>query len=429
MTGLVPVILVLLLAIGAPVAIALLVSGVAYLISPEVGVPLTIAPLRMVTAMNNFLLVAVPLFILTGEIMSAARLTERLVHFVHYLVGWLRAGLAQINVAMSMFFGGISGLAMADAAAIGSVLIPSMKKSGYPAGFSAAVTGASSVVGPVIPPSVPAIIYSVIAGTSIAGMFAAGIIPGLLLGLGFMVTVAIWARRWTANASGEEPFTLRGFRRAALRGLPALLTPVIILVGIFTGLFTASESSAVAVVYSVAIGVLVYRSLTWRDLWNAGVRTARLTGVVLFIFAVAAVLSWAVGAARLPARMVDVLTALTQSPVLILLLLAVAMMIVGMILDPTAAMIILVPIVAPLGVALGIHPLHLGLTVVLTLSLGLITPPIGYVLFIVSELGEVPVERVVRELVPFFLTALAITLLIVLFPPLSTWAPALLLGQ
>lgn len=428
MTGLVPVILVLLLLIGAPVAVAILLSGVVYLISPEVAVGASIGPLRMVTAMNNFLLIAVPLFILTGEVMSVSGLTERLVKFVEYLVGWLSAGLAQINVAMSMFFGGISGLAMADAAAIGSVLIPSMKKAGYPAGFSAAVTGASSVVGPVIPPSVPAIIYSVIAGTSIAGLFAAGIVPGLLLGASFMVAVGIWARTRGRGTVERKPFTLRGALKATLQAVPAIMAPVIILVGIFSGMFTATESSAIAVVYVLMIGTLFYRSVTLKSFWEACQRTVRLTGVVLFIFAVAAILSWAVGVARLPTRTIDALTAFTSNPQLVLLLIAVVMLLVGVLLDPTAAMIILVPIVAPLAPALNIDPLHLGLVVVLTLSLGLVTPPIGYVLFIVAEIGEVRVETVIRELMPFFVTALLIVVAIVFIPALSTWMPAVLTG-
>ena len=428
MTAFVPILLVVLLLIGAPVAVALLLAGIAYLIGPDVAVSMTIAPLRMVTATSSFLLIAVPLFVLTGEVMAASGITERLVRFVDYLVGWMSAGLAQINVAMGMFMGGISGLAMADAAAIGSVLIPSMKKSGYPAGFSAAVTGASSVVGPVIPPSVPAIIYSVISGTSIARLFAAGLLPGVLLGLGFMVTVARWARRHGGDAVARKPFRLRGFARAALVALPALVAPVIILVGIFTGLVTATESSAIAVVYMLLVGVVVYRSLTWRTLWHACARTVRLTGVILFIFAVAAVLAWAVSIAGLPQRLIESLSAFTTSPILILFLVALVMLLVGMILDPTAAMIILVPTVAPLGAAVGIDPLHLGLTVILSLSLGLITPPIGYVLFIVAELAEIRVERVVRDTVPFFVTALVVVLLIVLVPGISTWAPDILIG-
>jgi tripartite ATP-independent transporter DctM subunit len=429
MTGLVPVVLILLIAVGAPVAVAILIAGVMYLASPDVAVNMSIAPLRMVTSMNNFLLIAVPLFILTGEIMSVSGITERLVRWVEYLVGWLRAGLAQINVAMSMFFGGISGLAMADAAAIGSVLIPSMKRSGYPAAFSSAVTGASAVVGPVIPPSVPAIIYAVIAGTSIAGLFAAGIVPGIMLGIGFMVAVALWARGRGQGVAEKKPFSMDGFGRVTLDAIPALLTPIIILVGIFSGVFTATEASAIAVVYSLLVGVFYYRTFKLGDLLETCMRTIRLTGVVLFIFAVAAVLSWAIGAARVPARLVDFVTAFTTSPTLTLVLLALLLVAIGMILDPTAAMIILVPIIAPLGPALGIDPLHLGLVVVLTLSIGLITPPIGYVLFIVAEIGEVKVESIVRELWPFFVTAMLVAMLVVLIPPLTTWAPGAILGR
>lgn len=422
-------VLLVLLVVGAPVAVAVLLAGALYLASPGVAVPVTMGPLRMVTSMDNFLLIAVPLFILTGELLSTSGMTQRMITLIEYLVGWLKAGLAQVNVAMSMFFGGISGLSMADAAAIGTVMIPSMKRRGYTPQFAAAVTGVSSVIGPVIPPSVPVVIYAVIAGTSIAGLFAAGIVPGVLLGLALMVAVRLWARGPRAEAIERRPFRLRGFGRASLEAIPALLAPVIILIGIFTGIFTATEASAVAATYVLLLGVLFYRSLGLTSIWEACLRTVRLTGVVLFIFAAAAIVSWAAGVARLPATLVGFISELGLGPVAVMIGLAALLIVVGMFLDPLAAMIILVPVIAPVGVALGIDPLQLGLLVVLTLSVGMVTPPVGYVLFIVAHLGEVKVERVIRELGPFLAVTLVVILLVITVPQVTTMLPELLLGD
>lgn len=417
--------LALLLLIGAPVAIAVLMAGVLYLGSPTVAVAPTMAPLRMTTSLNNFLLIAVPLFIFAGELLAASGVTQRLVTFAEYLVGWLKAGLAQVNVVMSMFFGGISGLSMADAAAVGTVMIPSMKRSGYPGPFAAGVTGVSSVIGPVLPPSVPAIIYAVIAGTSVAGLFAAGIIPGFLLGLVLMFAARLWATPARAEHIERVRFTWSGFGRAALGALPGLLAPAIILVGIFSGVFTATEASAIAAVYVLALS-LFNRTFSWKMLHQCCMRTVQLTGVVLFIFAAAAVMAWAAGMARIPEQLVGLISSGGAGPLAVLFGLALFLLVLGTLLDPLAAMIIAVPVVAPLGASLGVDPLQLGVLVILTLSLGMVTPPVGYVLYIVAHIGEESIESVIRATLPFLLAAFAVVIAVILVPPLTTWAPGVL---
>ena len=418
-----------LLAVGTPIAFCIGISALAGLI--QLGdIPLLLIPHMMFEGTDSFPLLAVPFFVLAGALMNAGGITRRLVNFANLLVGHVRSGLALVNVVASMFFAGVTGAAVADTSAIGSVMIPAMNEEGYDLDFSAAITAASSTVGPIIPPSIPMIIYGVSAEQSIGALFLAGIIPGLLIGLALM-GVAYFSNGHPQSRSGprREGTNWRSLLVGIKDGLLALFMPAFILGGILAGIFPPTEAAAVSVLYAFFVGRFVYNELSYRQLPSLMQESLVVTAVIMFIIANAALFGWLVAALQLPLKIVSLLTAGIHSPWVILLLINVFLLLVGTVMETTASLIILTPVLLPLAKQIGLDPLHFGAIMVLNLVIGLTTPPLGVCLFVSSGIAGISLERISRAMIPFLLAALVVLLLVTYIPSLSMWIPQLYLQR
>ncbi|GAB3177327.1 TRAP transporter large permease [Nesterenkonia halophila] len=415
---------VLLLA-RVPVAVALGLSAF-FAIAVVVGLQEAsfVAAQRITTGMGSVTLLAIPLFILAGTIMNTGGIALRLIEAADVIVGRMPGSLAQTNVVANTMFGSVSGAAVASAAAVGTVMSPRQRAQGYHPGFSAAVNVASAPSGMLIPPSNTLIVYSLVSGTSIAALFTAGYVPGLLWMLACGLVVWLVSRRDTSMRSGARP----SFQTATItlaRAVPAVLMVVIVIGGILTGVFTPTESAAIAVLYCLGLAA-IYRTLRMQDLPQVLLTATRTTVIVVLLVGVSAVLSWAMAISGIPDALASAILGFTDSPTVILTIMMVLLLVIGTFMDPTPAILIFVPILLPIATALGVDPVHFGIMVTFNLSLGTITPPVGVTLFIGSRVGDVDVERLVRRLLPFFL-ALVVTLLLVVFvPQLSLWLPDVL---
>jgi tripartite ATP-independent transporter DctM subunit len=407
--------------IGVPIAFGLGLAAMASILAWG-QVSLWLLPQRMFTGVDSFVFMAIPFFILAGELMTTSGILDRLVKFTDALVGHIRGGLAHVNIVASMIFAGISGSAVADAAALGAVLIPSMTQE-YDVDFGSGVCAAASTVGPIIPPSIPMVIYSLAAGSvSIAGLFIAGVIPGVLMGVGMMVIAYVIARR---RRYPVRPHAL-SVRELLLRlwhVLPALLMPVIIVGGILGGVFTATEAAAVAVAYAVGVGFLVTRELKWAHIPPALVRSGVTTSVVFLLIATSNAVSWILTTQQVPMLLANLLKVVAPSQWTFLLIVNIFLLIVGCLMDLSAAIIMLVPILAPIATTYGVHPLHFGFMVVLNLVIGLLTPPVGVCLFVVTGIARISLERVVRAVWPFLLWQVAVLLLVTYVPEVCMAIP------
>jgi tripartite ATP-independent transporter DctM subunit len=414
--------LLVLFAVNTPIAVAI---GAAAVISILVqgDFSLVMVVQRMFAGTDSFHLMAVPLFMFTGVIMEAGSISRRLVDFANALVGWLPGGLAAVTVVSAMFFAGISGSAAADAAAVGAILIPAMKKSGYASDFAAAVQAAGGSIGVVIPPSIPMIIFGFLTGASIGRLFAAGILPGILIGLSLILTATVisWRNGYAATTVFSVAEVWRTFKRALL----ALGAPIIILGGILFGIFTATESAAVAVVYALVVGVFIYRAIRPADLFALFRNGAVTSAIVMFIIATASVFSWIAAIEDLPARVAGSILGWTNDPMALLLLINLVLLVAGTIVETTAALILLVPMLTAMLPTLGIDMVQLGAIVVTNLAIGMLTPPMGICLIISGSISGDSLTAVSRRVLPF-LAVLIIDLLIVTFyPPLSMWLAGL----
>lgn len=408
-----------LLALRVPVAIALLLPSLVY-VHLEPRLTLGIALQRVTAMLDSFPLLAVPLFILVGFLANVGGLADRLIAALLAVMGRVRGSLGYVNVNASLVFSWMSGSSMADAAAMGSVLIPTMRRNGYDPAFAAAITGASSMIGPVMPPSIGAVLYAVLSGSSIAAMFLAGVLPALMIFVALTVYVFLYVRRREGlRAEGQ---TLRGALRAVVLAVPILLAPVILLGGILGGVFTPTEASAATVVYLI---VLSFGAgwLNLSKLYAALVRTAWTTGQVMFIAAAGGLFSYVLAREGVPQQIADWLLTLTDSPWVFLLLLNVFLLVVGMILEPASALLITVPVIYPVAMQFGVDPIHLGIVVIFNLTIGLLTPPIGLVLYLLSSVGDVPFRSVLRATTPLLLPLFAALLLITYVPQLSLLLP------
>jgi C4-dicarboxylate transporter DctM subunit len=396
------------LLIGVPVAFVLgLTPLVVFVLQGET--PLVLPAQRIFTAMDTPILMAVPFFILAGNIMSAGGMTRRLVRFSSLVLGTFRGGLAYINVAISMVFAGITGAAVADTSAVGSILIPAMKKEGYPADFSAAVTATSSTIGPIIPPSIPFIIYGVLAEVSIASLFLAGFLPGVLLGL-FQMGVVWSAAKKHGYGKTTRPKEGEAFRVLVDAAL-VLMMPFIILGGILSGVFTPTESGCIAACYAAVVSVLVYRDVRIKDLPALLVKTGATSSLVMLVIATASIFSWLLASEEIPQVVAEKILGVTDNKWLILLLLNVILLVIGTFMETTASLIILTPILLPLMITIGVDPLHFGVIMVLNLVIGLTTPPVGVCLFIACSIAKIPLERLARAIVPFLAASIAVLLI------------------
>lgn len=368
--------------------------------------PLEMIPQYVVGGTDSFALLAIPFFFLAGEIMNSAGMTERIVRFSDGLVGGIRGGLAHVNVVTNMIYAGISGSAVADAAAIGSFMIPSMVRSGYPPGFSAAINAAAATIGPIIPPSIPMIIYGVIANVSVGHLFLSGVFPGLIMGGYLMITAYVISVR--RNYPKGKFMAVGDLLRLTLRVFLAFLSPLIIIGGILLGVFTATEAGAIAVLYSILIGFFFYRELKWKDLWGIFKGTVVSTGTVLIIVGVSYLFGWIIAQSNIGNKIGELILSLSKNPAVILLEVNIFFFIVGMFMDPLAGLIIFVPIFLPIMNSIGVHPVHFGLVVVLNLMIGLLTPPVGYLLYITSAISGEKVEVVIRECIPFIIVLVTV---------------------
>ena len=416
----------LLLLAGMPVVFAMGIASAAFLVTMGGGIPLTVIPHQMVAGIDNFPLLAIPFFFLAGELMNAAGITRRLVAFATAVVGHIRGGLAYVVIVTNVIMAGFSGTALADASATGSVLIPAMKRQGYHAEFSAAITAAAATIGPIIPPSIPMIIYAVVAEVSVGSLFLAGVIPGLLMGVYLFAVVYFISRR--RGYPVQVRSTWRELVAATRRASWALMAPVIILGGIVTGVVTPTEAGVLAVIYSLAVGFGVHRELKVRDLPGIFCRTAVGTAVIMIIVGASGVMGWLVANMRIGETVVSGVTAFTQSPWMILLLMNVFFLIVGCLMDPLAGMLIFIPVFMPLIKHVHIDPVHFGLVVVLNLMIGLLTPPVGYLLFMSAEMAEVSIDAIVREVTPLLIALLAVLVISTYWPGMVMLIPNLFQG-
>lgn len=409
------VVLLILLFLRVPVGISLLVPALLYLwLDPTAN--LNIAVQQMTSGANSFALLAIPMFILLGNLSNAGSLTDRLFDFAQAALGRVRGGLGYVNVMTSFGFSWISGAAISDAATMGKLQVPQMIKRGYPVGFTLGLTGASSLIAPMIPPSIPAVVYAVTAGVSVSALFVAGIIPAIALTVLLCIYVWIVGRRYGRS---DEPTDLSAPRVSWLthlvRVLPTFGAPVLVLGGILGGIFTPTEASAAGVAYMFLLG-LIYRSLTWERLKEALVSSAHTTASILFIVVAAALFGWVLARERVPHELAASLQGVTDNPFVFITLLVALLLVIGMFIEPTAAILIMVPVLAPMAAAFGIDPVHMGVVIIFTLMIGLLTPPVGLVLFVLSSVTGYPVATVVRGTLPFYAVMFVVLVLVTYVP-------------
>ena len=416
-------IFIILITTGVPIAFVLGISSLIYLIKIEM--PLVLIPQRMFVGLNSFLLLAVPLFVVAGKLMNETGITDKLVAFASLLLGRLRGGLAYVNIVASMLFAGITGTGAADTSAIGSVMIPAMIKQGYRADYSAAVTAISSVIGPVIPPSLAMLVYAAIAQVSVAKLFLGGVIPGILLGL-VQIAIAAFYARVKHHPLRMEKFTFRRSVKITCEAVVGLVMPLIIIGGILSGVFTATESATIAVFYALLIGFFVYRKLTFSKLKTVLLEAGILIGPVLVIIATANLFGWILTAEAIPEKIANLIALMTSNPYLILLLMNMVFLFVGTFMETLASIILLTPIFLPLITGIGVDPIHFGIILVVNLNIGLATPPLGVCMFIACPLAGISIKDFVKAIWPFLLGSIGVLFLITYIPGLVMFIPNLI---
>ena len=417
------VVLFSMLIIGVPVGIALAGSSMVWVLMSG-SVPDFVVIHRMVNGVDSFPLLAIPFFILAGNLMNSAGITNRIFAFATACIGWLRGGLGHVNIIASVLFAGMSGAAVADAGGLGTIEIKAMRDAGYDDDFAVAVTAASSTIGPIIPPSLPMVVYGVMASASVGQLFTAGFIPGILMALALMLMVAWYAKR--RNYPRDKRFSIRLLGTTFKRAFLSLMTPVIIVGGILTGAFTPTEAAISASVYALILGVFVYRTLTPKRLFHVSMDTIETSAIILFIVAAASIFAWILTSNRVTEQFADILMGMTQNPLLILLMLNVVLFIVGCFMETVAAITILVPVLLPIAEGVGVDPVHFGVIMVLNLMIGLLTPPVGMVLYVLSRVAGISFERCSAATLPFLFPLLVVLALITFVPTFSMWLPTLI---
>ena len=407
-----------------PIAYSVGISTVLCLIS--MGQNLTVLPMQMVRGVWSFSLMAVPFFITMGVLMGSGGISEKLIALANSLVGWMRGGLAMVNIVASYFFGGISGSASADTASLGSILIPMMVDQGYDVDFSTAVTITSSCEGLLVPPSHNMVIYATTAGSlSVGALFLAGYIPGALLAVSLMVGSYIISKK--RNYPKGEKFNLSEFIRQLGKSIWALAAIIIVVVGVVGGVFTATESAAIAVIYSLIVSVFIYKGLNWKGVWRVLGDCVDTLSIVLILIATSAVFGYCLTMLHVPDMAAKAITSVSDNPIVIALLLNLILLILGCIMDMAPIILIATPILLPIATSIGIHPIQFGIMVILNCGIGLLTPPVGSVLFIGSAVAKLPMEKVVKATLPFYLCMIISLLLITFIPQISLFLPNLLM--
>jgi len=415
--------MLLAMAIGFPVALSMAVGVLSYVF--VVGnIPLTVIFQRMISGANSFPLLAIPLFIFAGNVMNTGGMTTRIFRFARSLIGFIPGGLAHVNIVASAIFAGMSGSAVADVCGLGLIEVKAMREAGFEDSFSAAITATASTLSPIIPPSIAAVIYAVMTDQSVGDMFMAGVLPGITMALFMMITVFFIARRRNfprdPRSSGADIWV--SFKGAIL----GVLTPAIILIGIYGGIFTPTEAAAAACVYALVVCGLVYRELTAKDIPRILIESAESSAVIMFIICVASSFSWVIIRENYPRIIGEFLSSLNLGLNVMWLLIIGIYLVLGCFLESIAIIMITVPIIFPVVVKMGIHPVHFGIVMLVDLMIGLITPPVGVCLYAVSNVANAPMEKVVKELIPFFITLIICDLLLAYLPQITLWLPSLM---
>lgn len=409
--------LIMLMLIGSPVIFAIGAAGLSYfLVKPGMIDQLPVFAHKFFTGMDVFIWLSIPLFVFSGEIMGAIGMTDRLVNFSRLLVGWLRGGHAYVNVVGSMFFGGVSGSALADISALGPIEIRLMKQAGYKPEFATALTVTSAIQGPIIPPSIPLIIFASLTNTSVAALYLGGVLPGIMIGLAQMVVVFMMSRIYNYPKSPLEGLTFIGVVRIVADASLALMMPLIILGGILSGAFTPTEAAAVAVAYSLFVGFVAYRTLSLAMLWTILGRVARTSASIYLIVGFATVLGWIFAAERVPSSIQALVAHYDLAPWMFLLAVNVFFLINGLFISDSVQLLLFAPLFTPIAVSLGIHPVHFGVMMTVNVMIGLITPPYGLGLYLGAIVGGVPLGTLVRATLPFLASAI-VTLMIITYVP------------
>lgn len=405
------------LAAGVPVAFALMLCSVALMVSLNM-LDSQIVAQNLINGANNFALMAIPFFILAGELMNRGGMSKRIVQFAMTLVGHVRGGLGYVVIIASVLFAGLSGSAVADTAALGAILIPMMVERGYDKRIPTAIVSSAGIIAPIIPPSIPMILFGVVSGVSITQLFMGGIVPGLLIAVGLMLVWFYMSRRETAELPPRK--SVKEILTATKEAGWALLMPVIIIGGLRGGVFTPTEAGVIAVFYALFVGMFVYRNIGPRQLYDALIRSAKTTSVVMFVASAAIVSAWMITVANVPQGMTELLNPLIDRPLLLLLLINLLLLAVGMVMDLTPTILILTPVLMPIVKAAGIDPVYFGIIMVINLCIGLITPPVGTVLYVGCGISRISIGELVKGLWPFLLVEIAILLLLVFFPQIVT---------
>jgi len=421
MTALLFIVFLVLLAIGFPIAFALGISAFTYLLFSDI--PLMVIPQKMYAGIDVFVLLSIPGFILAGNLMNASGITNRIINFCNALLGHIRGGLGLANVGASMIFGGISGTAIADTASIGSVMIPAMEKEGYDLPFACAVTASSSTIGPVIPPSLPMIIAATLTGLSVGKLFVAGIVPGLLLGVGFMLITYLISvkRKYPKRERKSFGFIFKSFFQAFW----AIMMTVLILFGIIGGVFTPTEASIVAVIYAIAIGLWVYKELKIKMIPAILLQSAKTTAALMVLVGFANLFAWIMTVEELPQLIANSMLELTNNKIMLLLLINLLLIFVGAFMETIAALLILFPVLLGVAIEVGVDPIQFAIIMVFNLVIGLTTPPVGVCLFVASSIGGISLEKIAVAGLPYLMVSIFVLLLITYIPEISLWLPGL----
>lgn len=416
------IIFVILLFIRVPIAYSLGVSALIYLVLSDI--PFNIVAEKMYAGMDSFTMVCIPSFILAGNLMNTGGITKRIVAFCNAFVGHIRGALAYINILASVLFAGISGTALADVASLGSMLIPAMKEEGYDSDFSVAITASTSVVGPIIPPSVPMVIAGTLTNLSIAKLFVGGIVPGLIMGAGFIIPTAIMARK--RNYPKHEKVSGREKLKITRQVIWALLMPLILMVGILSGLFTPTEASVVTVLYAFVVGIFIYKEIKIKDIPTIFRDTIIATGSVIILVGVANLFAWILTSERIPQAIASGILNMTTNKVLVIFMMNVVLLFTGMFMESIAAIIIMIPVLLPVATGVGMHPIHFSIMAILNLMIGLITPPVGLCLTTAAQIGKISMGKAIKANGPFLIVLMIILGLVSYVPAITTFLPSLM---
>ena len=412
-----------LLIIGVPISISIGASAVLGCLS--LGYPLVVIGQKMVSGIDSFLLIAVPLFILAGNLMNAGKITERIFDTAKELVGWIPGGLGHANVVASVIFAGMSGSAVADAGGLGAIEMEAMRKNGYDDDFASAVTASSSVIGPIFPPSIPLIIYGSVASVSVDKLFMGGVMPGLLMAVLLMVLIYIYAIK---RGYERHPFCLKALLRQFAGSILALITPLIILSGFVLGWFTPTEASSIAVIYSLLIALLVYKTLTWKSFLKCLKDSAISSANTLLIIGPSTLFTYVMAMEGISRQISQVILGISSNPVIVLLAINVLLLVLGMIMEPGAILTLMLPVLLPIANGLGLNLVHFGVMIVLNLMIGQVTPPFGVCLFVISDVNKIKLESLYKSIIPFLIPLIATLFLVTYIPGIVTWLPNALLA-